>query len=211
MTAFACTELQNGKIEVSSKEGVGSEFRFVIEARTSEPSTPAVTADKSLAAPLTANGFNTSLRRLQILVVEDNLISQAVLRKQLNKAGHSVSVASDGEEALSLLKANNHSNFDFCLMDLMMPKMGGMEAITLLREAERDLGLYHLPVVALTGKTRRYWSQYFAYADICSLSIGNARDSQRQAALEAGFDRCVIKPYKLDEILSLATQLARIR
>ena len=87
---------------------------------------------------------------LRILLVEDNPVNQKVARSVLQKAGHSVTVAANGQEGLDTLERCGWPAFDLVLMDIQMPVMDGMEAVAAIRERERVNGL-HLPVVALTA------------------------------------------------------------
>lgn len=73
--------------------------------------------------------------------LQDNIINQKVLMRQLKLAGHTVSVAGNGREGLDVLlaeadKEHNTSPITVVLMDIEMPVMGGLEAIKLLREME---------------------------------------------------------------------------
>ncbi|MFN7932967.1 MAG: response regulator [Bryobacteraceae bacterium] len=88
-----------------------------------------------------------SLRKLSILLAEDNVINQRLAVKLLEKRGHQVTVAANGAEALQVLDG---ARFDLVLMDIQMPVMDGMEAVARLREEERHTG-GHVPVIALTA------------------------------------------------------------
>jgi len=89
-----------------------------------------------------------SLEKLRILLAEDNLINQKLAVRMLEKQGHEVTVASDGEKALAALR---ESTFDVALMDIQMPVMGGLDATAKLRSFESGSGR-HTPVIALTAK-----------------------------------------------------------
>ncbi|WWC87709.1 uncharacterized protein L201_002601 [Kwoniella dendrophila CBS 6074] len=137
-----------------------------------------------------------------ILIVEDNIINQTVLKRQIVKAGLTCDVANNGLEALNLIReshrqfkrsGNSNSNssnnegaqrkkpYDVVLMDLEMPVMDGLTAIKELRESEKSGSLYRNFVIALTG---------------------NARQGQIDQALAAGMDDVVIKPYVLKNLLT---------
>lgn len=116
-----------------------------------------------------------------ILVVEDNLVSQRVLQRQLTKLGNTVSVASNGQEALDALAAAG-GEFDLVLMDLEMPIMGGLEAAAAIRRLQADGALPPQRIVALTG---------------------NAREEKVQQALESGMDNVMIKPYRLPKLVDM--------
>ena len=81
----------------------------------------------------------------QVLLVEDNEINQEVAQELLTKAGMSVTLAANGQEALELIEGQD---FDGVLMDIQMPVMDGYTATQRLREDER---FKSLPVIAMTA------------------------------------------------------------
>jgi CheY-like chemotaxis protein len=109
------------------------------------------------------------LPTLQILLVEDNLINQKLAARLLEKAGHVVTIAANGKEAVHQVAARQ---FDLVLMDVQMPEMDGLEATAVIRQSE--LGRErHLPIVALTA---------------------HAMVGDREKCLGAGMDGYVTKP-----------------
>jgi two-component system sensor histidine kinase/response regulator len=106
---------------------------------------------------------------LQILLVEDNPINQKVAQRLLEKAGHVVTVAGNGREALDCI---SRESYHLVLMDVQMPEMDGLEATAAIRDNERDSGR-HLPIVALTA---------------------HAMQGDRERCLEAGMDAYITKP-----------------
>jgi two-component system sensor histidine kinase/response regulator len=106
---------------------------------------------------------------LKILVAEDNPVNQQLAVRLLQKRGHTVVVAQDGQEALVALARDR---FDLILMDVQMPGMGGFEATTAIRERERETG-GRIPIVAMTAR---------------------AMKGDREACLAAGMDAYVAKP-----------------
>ena len=85
---------------------------------------------------------------MHVLVAEDNPINQMVATRVLQRLGHTGVVVSDGEQALRCM---DQVKFDLVLMDVMMPNMDGLEALTELRAREsRRLGK-RLPVFMVTG------------------------------------------------------------
>ena len=108
----------------------------------------------------------------KVLVVEDNPVNQAVVKKMLEKSGLTPVTATDGSDALACLK---RENFDIVLMDCQMPKMDGYQATRNLRQREAEQGLTHIPVIAMTA---------------------NAMPGDRERCLEAGMDDYLAKPVK---------------
>jgi two-component system, sensor histidine kinase and response regulator len=84
---------------------------------------------------------------LNILVAEDNLVNQMVVRKILEKRGHRVTIANNGQAALEALQ---EATFDIVLMDIEMPVMNGIEATQVIRQKELLSGR-HQPIIALTA------------------------------------------------------------
>src|SRR5207253_10669814 len=116
-------------------------------------------------------------RRLSVLLVDDNVVNQKVVRYLLNKRGHDVVVAGDGKEALETAE---RQRFDVILMDLQMPVMGGLEATSILREREKASGR-RTPIIALTA---------------------HAMNGDREFCLRSGMDGYIAKP--IDERTLLA-------
>lgn len=106
---------------------------------------------------------------LHILLVEDNSINQLVARRLLEKAGHLVTVAANGREALHCLAERP---FDLVLMDVQMPEMDGLEATALIRQQEQGSDR-RLPILAFTA---------------------HALTGERERCLQAGMDGYITKP-----------------
>lgn len=85
--------------------------------------------------------------RGNILVVDDNEMNRDLLLRRLSKQGHSVTLASDGQEALELLEAGD---FDLVLLDIMMPGMNGYEVLERLKS---NASLRNIPVVMISALT----------------------------------------------------------
>ena len=77
-------------------------------------------------------------RKLELLVVDDDAKIRATLRGLLEDEGHTVAEASDGQQALETLE---NRRFDVVLLDVKMPRMGGLEALDLIREEAPSAGV----------------------------------------------------------------------
>lgn len=102
---------------------------------------------------------------LDILIVEDNLVNQQVLQRQLSRSGNNTYVANHGGEALEALRrsrfwtppcSDETTNISVILMDLEMPVMDGMTCARKIRELEREGTIsQHIPILAVTAYARR--------------------------------------------------------
>lgn len=133
-------------------------------------------------------------KEIHLLVVEDNLVNQKVMAKQLKHAGYIVTVANHGHEALDHIRRSCFADkasglpLDVVLLDVEMPIMDGLTCARNVRELEVRGSLFgHIPIVAVTA---------------------NARAEQQAAALEAGMDSVVTKPFRMLELLP---ELERVR
>jgi len=116
---------------------------------------------------------------LNVLLVEDNLVNQRLATRLLEKRGHRVVVAGNGREALETL---GKAKFDLVFMDIQMPEMDGIEAISAIRQKEIGTDR-RLTVIALTA---------------------HAMKGDREKCVTAGMDDYLskpIRPQELDEIL----------
>ena len=103
-------------------------------------------------------------------------------------------MVADGQEALDQLQGyleqSGPAPFDLVVLDLMMPRLGGLETAQAIRSAERRAGPVDdtgLPIVAITAK---------------------ASDADRQLCLELGMNGFVSKPYRYEELQNLIAELA---
>ena len=114
--------LMNGKVQVRSTEGNGA--AFLVSLPLPECAAPnAVLGQQPSIASADYSDDQSSGKR-PILLVEDNLVNQKVIRTQLEKLGYSVNVAQDGSEGFETWKSGK---FDIVLSDLHMPVMDGFE------------------------------------------------------------------------------------
>jgi len=109
----------------------------------------------------------------RILLAEDHEINQTLARTLIERAGHTVRVASDGREALAFLE---REEFDLVLMDVQMPEMDGLAATAAIREDRRFAAL---PVIAMTA---------------------HAMPGDRERFLAAGMDDYLGKPIRPEDL-----------
>jgi len=87
-----------------------------------------------------------AIKPLNILLAEDNIVNQQVMQEILTRAGHKLEIAHDGEEALDAL-SGEHS-FDLVLLDLNMPKVGGLDVLKQFRFMDTSASM---PVLMLSA------------------------------------------------------------
>ena len=128
---------------------------------------------------------------LRILVVEDNPVNQTVAQRLLERVGHAVVLANNGEEAIEALERDH---FDVVLMDVQMPVMGGIEATQAIRAREArhswvvQGGWKPIPIIAMTA---------------------HAMQGDRKRCLDAGMDDYVSKPIDIKALLAAIDRVTR--
>jgi CheY-like chemotaxis protein len=124
-----------------------------------------------------------------ILLVEDNLINQKVLRRQLQSRGFEVFVANNGQEAVDMVEARGvvkeanskrRNYFDCILMDQEMPVMDGNTATEEIRELQKQGRAGHCPILGVSA---------------------NVREAQTNSMIESGMDAVISKPFKVDDLV----------
>jgi CheY-like chemotaxis protein len=150
----------------------------VLASRGSEIRTIAVPNGHGPAS----NGRRAPDESLRILLVEDNIVNQQVASSMLVKAGHTVTIVSNGREALTAL---DREAFDLILMDVQMPIMDGLEATAAIRARERFTGS-RLPIIGLTA---------------------HAMNGDRERCLNAGMDEYLAKPMHIRELRGAISRL----
>jgi CheY-like chemotaxis protein len=123
-----------------------------------------------------------NVQPLTILLAEDNSFNQVVALEMLEKAGHRVTLAANGREALA---AAEKQAFDLVMMDVQMPEMDGLETTAAIRAREQTTG-QHVPIIAMT-----------AHAMMCD----------QEACSRAGMDGYLSKPVNMQQI---HTEIARV-
>jgi len=121
-------------------------------------------------------------KKLNILLAEDDLISQKLTVLLVQRKGWTIRAVASGKEVLQLME---QENFDLILMDVQMPVMDGLEATRIIRKREEKAG-GHIPIIALTA---------------------HAMKGDRERCLEAGMDGYVSKPIQEEELYDTILQI----
>jgi CheY-like chemotaxis protein len=170
-------QLMGGRIWLDSVVGQGSIFRFTVNVQVHVQAMQESVKPPS-GMPLAVAHASARLQNtLQVLLVEDHPINQMLATTLLQKWGHTVVLAKNGQEAIDLFPTRQ---WDVVLMDMQMPVMGGLEATRRIRAAEA--GNARTPIIAMTA---------------------NAMESDREACLQAGMDDHLAKPFNATKLQAM--------
>ncbi|WP_157273205.1 ATP-binding protein [Neobacillus bataviensis] len=190
------TKLLGGALHVQSEPGKGSTFTLYIPCKLESDyygrvddyglaleevaaSTRVLTEEEVPADEPTEVESSGDLlfKGKKVLLVEDDGRNVFALVTALERKGVTVEVAENGKRAIEMLR--QQADFDLIFMDIMMPVMGGYEAMQVIRQ---DLGMQSLPIIALTAK---------------------AMKGERDKCMEAGASDYIMKPLNIDQLFSL--------
>lgn len=208
-------ELQGGEIGVATEPGHGSTFAFFVKTHSAPPPETTITSHRSELVMRSRSGsaqtnFSHETAQIHVLVAEDNLVNQKVLKRQLTNKGYHVWTADNGQEALEFLKQTRYwrrpkstpdthqatsepsqhetKALHVILMDTEMPVMDGLTAAKRIREMQKQGQLSgHVPILSVSA---------------------NARPEQTSMAIAAGMDDSISKPFRVADLLPKIDRLA---
>ena len=190
-----------GKLQVKSEEGEGATFFFTLtfkleQEKKSSKSLRQIKKDKVTERKDTVQEEvikvveNVPEKRtfssLSVLVAEDNMINQKLIKVVLEKLGLKVTLASDGQQAF---EAFSTDLYDMVFMDIQMPVMGGIESTHKILAYEKEHTLKHVPIIALTA---------------------NALPGDKEKYMAEGMDDYATKPLDVKALEKLITKYCNL-
>ena len=186
-----------GKLQVKSEEGEGATFFFTLtfkleQEQKSSKSLRQIKKDKvteqkeSAKQEVQKAAEKRTMNSLSVLVAEDNMINQKLIKVVLENLGLQVTLASDGQQAY---EAFTTDLYDMVFMDIQMPVMGGIESTHKILAYEKEHTLKHVPIIALTA---------------------NALPGDKEKYMAEGMDDYATKPLDLKALEKLITKYCNV-
>ena len=172
-------ELQDGSIDIESKDGRGTTITIVIPYNESIPSSLFY---KESGKPVVPDEMQ--LKSLKVLIADDDEYNRKLLNVILRKWNAEVREARNGKEVIEEMMKNP---FDILLMDIRMPEMSGIEAAEQIRKL-KDINKSETPIIALTAVTT---------------------EEKKQRCRKAGINDFLAKPFKEEELYKKIIGLTR--
>ena len=132
---------------------------------------------------------NADINSMHLLLAEDNDLNAEIATTLLNDEGANVTIASDGEQAVKIFTNSPAHTFDAILMNVMMPKLNGLEATRAIRNLNRP-DAKEIPIIAMTA---------------------NAFDEDSRARLEAGMNAHLPKPFQIEDVVNTLAKYTKSR
>lgn len=173
-SAHRLVRLQNGKMTV--KKGLQASLLIQVWLPFRLPGNVDSVAPDNAKVRKDSGPLSQSLAGYQILVAEDNKITQVVVAKVLKDRGAEVCLVANGQEAVTLFE---EKKFDLVIMDINMPVLDGYQAVAKIRRMEQGNGT-KVPIIALTSSVLL---------------------TTKEKALLHGMDEYVGKPFSIDDLM----------
>jgi CheY-like chemotaxis protein len=161
--------IMGGELTLTSEDGVGTTFTLLIPVGIDIVGQPLMDRKKTIEYEMEYPVFSAN-----VLVAEDDLTNQTLIKILLENFGFEVTIVGDGKEAMEKVLAGQ---FDIVFMDMQMPHMNGYDATRKLRKKGITM-----PIVALTA---------------------NAMTGDKEKCFKAGCDEYLAKPVNRVELVEL--------
>jgi len=177
---YGIVKHHGGFIEVDTVVGRGAKFKIYLPAIVLHENAP---SDQETAQPSTSQQLQAApeSREKRILVVDDEEVVRFLAIDLLENLGYEPIPAEDGEQAVEIYKKQKN-DIDLVLLDMIMPKLGGVETFRELRKINPEV-----PIVLLSGYTK---------------------DVAAQELLNQGARGFLQKPYKIDELAQVVETIS---
>ncbi len=177
-------EKMNGTIDVTSQEGSGTTFIVTIPFEIAAE--PTIEENENGGSEEQAPE-KADLDGLKLMLVEDNELNAEIAQMLLEDEGASVTLVSDGQQAVDMFSESTAGDFDAILMDIMMPVMDGLTATRTIRALERP-DAAKIPIIAMTA---------------------NAFEEDAKKCLAAGMNAHLAKPLQITKVVAEINRFCR--
>lgn len=162
--------LMKGEMYIKSKEKTGTDITINLPFK--------IAGEHTIISHESKTEVKSKTRQVKILLAEDNIVSQRLVKELLSRKNYEVTIVDNGLKIFDLLEKNE---YDLILMDIQMPVMDGLEATSIIREIEKESG-NHIPIIGVTA--------YPVKAD-------------REKCLSVGMDDYLSKPFVKEEFYAV--------
>ena len=166
-----------GKIYIESEFGKGTKVTFNFNFKIQK--TPFIKDKSSKKHKL------VTLKGKRALLVEDNELNREIAKDILEIEHIIVDEATNGSEAVEIIKTSKPGLYDFILMDVQMPVIDGYQATDIIRKLDNKK-LANIPIIAMTA---------------------NAFEEDKKRALESGMDDYLSKPIRAETLFNTVSQI----
>lgn len=179
-------DLMRGDIEISSKEGEGTDITVTLEMKIDEN---AEKSEKFNSENALIEEADATLEGMNFLCAEDNKLNAEILEETLKIYKASCSVCGDGKELVKKFNEARAYEYDAVLTDIQMPNMNGLDAAREIRKSSKE-DAKTIPIIAMTA---------------------NAFTEDIERSLNAGMDAHIAKPIDLAVLAGVLKKVSKAK